>query len=107
MDHELLLHDRVPGEDLAYICDFGDNWWHDVRVINSPAAPADLPLPCCVDGAPQPDDVGGIGGYHHALEMLQNPAADDHEYFVEWFGEQFDPTAFDPAEVNARLPRRT
>ncbi|MCX6880786.1 MAG: DUF1186 domain-containing protein [Verrucomicrobia bacterium] len=105
MEHAKLLHDLTPGEELSYIYDFGDNWWHDVRISKVQEVAADLRLPHCLGGenACPPDDIGGTGGYYQALRTLQDPQAEAHDYFVQWFGKDFAPGAFDPVEANERL----
>jgi len=37
------------------------------------------------------------------LEAIQDPKRPEHEEYVEWIGEEFDPAAFDLDEVNRAL----
>jgi hypothetical protein len=49
--------------------------------------------------------VGGIWGYYGFLEAVQNPDHPEHEDYLEWIGDEFDPEAFDLDGVNATLRR--
>jgi hypothetical protein len=59
----------------------------------------------CVAGenASPPEDVGGPPGYLEFLAAIRDPTHEEHTNFSRWIGGHFDPTAFDLAEVNARL----
>ena len=47
--------------------------------------------------------IGGCPGYAEFLEVLADPAHEDHAHMLSWAGGAFDPTAFDLVEVNRRL----
>ncbi len=90
-----------------YDYDFGDSWEHEL-VVEKPKEPLVLNgIATCIAGkrACPPEDCGGVWGYANLLEALADPSHDDHEDSLEWLGEEFDPEAFDPAAVNARLAR--
>ncbi len=95
-----------PGKQFTYIYDFGDWWEHVIKVEDVfPPQPGQR-YPQCIGGrrAAPPEDVGGMWGYYHFLEALNNPEHPDHEHFVDWWGDEpFDPNAFDPEEVNEVL----
>jgi hypothetical protein len=59
----------------------------------------------CLEGANAcpPEDVGGTGGYEELLEVLADPAREEHRHYVSWVGRNFDPKRFDLAQVNAAL----
>jgi hypothetical protein len=61
--------------------------------------------PVCLAGARAcpPEDVGGMTGYETLLEVLDNPNHPQHEEYLEWIGDNFDPEAFDAEEVNRKL----
>ena len=95
-----------PGTKLTYTYDFGDDWEHVIAVEGTvPREDASI-YPRCVGGrrkAP-PEDCGGIWGYQELLEILDNPAHEEHEDRLEWLGidrpDQHDPAHFDTDEVN-------
>jgi hypothetical protein len=68
-----------------------------------PRGPDDT-LPACVAGKNNcpPEDTGGIWGYSMLLEAREDPKHARHKDAAEWL-EDFDPTHFDPAEVNGAL----
>jgi hypothetical protein len=85
-----------------YEYDFGDGWIHDLRVEPVTIGSS---TPHLVDGARScpPEDCGGPWGYQHLLEVLADPAHEEHEQLLEWIGGAFDPEAFDLVETNAHL----
>jgi hypothetical protein len=97
------------GDRLRYIYDFGDGWEHDILVEAVTAAEPGATYPRCITGrrACPPEDCGGIWGYEELLEILRDPGHDEHDERLEWLGldsaDEFDPAAFDPAEVNKDL----
>lgn len=87
--------------------DFGDSWMHEVVIEELATSSLGLKYGVCLDGANAcpPDDVGGTSGYGEFLSAIINPAHEDHESYLQWIGEPFDPTKFDLAGVNAVLQR--
>lgn len=49
-----------------------------------------------------PEDVGGLGGYFEFLEAMTDPQHEEHESVMVWWGEAFDPRAFDIMLVNEK-----
>jgi hypothetical protein len=45
----------------------------------------------------------GTVGYENLLEAIHNPNHPQHEGYLEWIGDNFDPEAFDAEEVNRKL----
>lgn len=88
-----------------YVYDYGDNWQHKVTVEKIVTLDAPISRAVCVAGenACPPQDVGGAPGYEEFLEALADPSHPEHEALTKWIGRQFDPKAFDLAEVNSRL----
>lgn len=91
------------GSRLKYWYDFGDDWWHELKVEKVTDDPSALAGPTCLDGrrACPPEDCGGIYGYEELLRILADPTDPQHEEMAEWAG--VDPEAFDVIEVNGRL----
>ena len=88
-----------------YIYDYGDAWWHRVKLVERTPFLGPLDSPWCLDGANAcpPEDVGGIPGYEDFREIMADPAHPRHDDLMQWYGEPFDPLAFDLGEVNQRL----
>ena len=105
------LEQVAPGEKrkITYTYDFGDDWEHEILVEKVLDRQRGVRYPRCTGGrrAAPPEDCGGVWGYANLLEVLADP--DDPEYgaMVEWLclddPAEFDPAAFDQAEVNAAL----
>ena len=98
---------KRTGQKCLYTYDFGDNWEVDIKVeAVLPPDPA-VTAPVCLDGrrSGPPEDCGGAWGYKSGLATLSNPDAEDYEEVREWYGDQFDPEAFDLEAVNKALAR--
>ncbi|MGW6485393.1 plasmid pRiA4b ORF-3 family protein [Streptomyces sp. NPDC055059] len=97
------------GDRFGYTYDFGDNWEHDILVEAVEDAEPGTAYPRCLTGrrACPPEDCGGVWGYEYLIEILADPAHEEHDDRLEWLGldpaDQFDPAAFDLAEVNTAL----
>ncbi|MFF3517989.1 plasmid pRiA4b ORF-3 family protein [Streptomyces sp. NPDC002573] len=97
------------GDRLRYTYDFGDDWEHDILIEDVTAPEAGTAYPRCLTGrrACPPEDCGGIWGYDYLIEILADPRHEEHEDRLEWLGldsaDQFDPAAFDAAQVNSEL----
>jgi hypothetical protein len=106
-ERKITLH-RIAqreGFKFRYEYDFGDSWLHQVLVEKILPQEPGRDYPVCVKGrrACPPEDVGGIWGYYHFLEAIQDPEHEEHSEYLEWIGGEFDPEAFDLDEVNQAL----
>lgn len=92
---------------LRYEYDFGDSWQHDIVVERVEAGSPDEPAVACVAGkrAGPEEDSGGPWGYMDKLKAFANETHEDHADIRDWFGDDFDPKAFDIDRVNARLAK--
>jgi hypothetical protein len=94
---------------LRYTYDFGDNWDHDIRVEKVLDHDETAEYPRCTGGrrAAPPDDCGGIWGYAELVEVLRDPADQEHQDRLEWLGldaaAEFDPDKFDAEAVTRTL----
>jgi hypothetical protein len=61
--------------------------------------------PCCLTGKRQcpPEDIGGVWGYMTFLEAIGDPDHPEHDEYLEWVEDAFDPEVFDVAAVNREL----
>ncbi len=110
----LKSHFRSPGDTFGYEYDFGDGWYHRVELIEVVTKEAGLKYPRCIDGARAcpPEDCGGVPGYYELLEVLKNPAHEEHSGMVEWLKGHaknyypYDADAFDPEAVLFANPKK-
>ncbi|WP_177420369.1 plasmid pRiA4b ORF-3 family protein [endosymbiont of Lamellibrachia barhami] len=88
-----------------YIYDYGDNWRHTITLENTLPLTSARSSVVCIGGemACPPEDVGGLGGYFEFLEAMTDPQHEEHESVIQWWGEAFDPRAFDIILVNEKL----
>ena len=66
---------------LIYWYDFGDDWYHGIRLVNTHADAAALaPLPRCLDGRRRGplEDCGGIRRYESLVEQHRARKANEH-----------------------------
>jgi hypothetical protein len=103
---EVTILDAVgTHERFSYEYDFGDGWEHEIVVETSTPTPHGLKHAVCLAGenACPPEDCGGPGGYEELLQVLGDPAHEDHDQLTEWIGGSFDPAFFDLVAVNVAL----
>lgn len=88
-------------QKIRYVYDFGDYWDHVILLEKVLLPEPGRRYPQCVAGrrACPPEDCGGPPGYGALLEALADPADEQHDEYLEWVGEEFDPDWFDPSEV--------
>lgn len=92
-----------PRAKLTYRYDFGDDWEHTLVLEKIlPADPAGGMA--CLAGrrACPPEDCGSVPGYEEICALLADPQRKDPDGLREW-AEDYDPEAFDLAEVNLTL----
>ena len=104
---EVLLSELLtaPKQKLTYLYDFGDGWEHTILLEEIQPFDLEVIYPQCIAGkrACPPDDCGGPGGYATMLEALKDPKHPEHELYLDWIGDEFDPDAFDVEEANDAL----
>lgn len=92
------------GDELVYTYDFGDGWTHVLRVgqIMPPQKVA-----TCTAGARRcpPEDSGGPWGYQELLDVLADPAHEEHAERLEWLGDSWDAEAFDLKATDTAVSR--
>lgn len=120
------------GVTFTYLYDFGDSWYHQIKVEKVLPPDAEGRYPVCLTGkrAGPPEDCGGIWGHAMIVEVLkrvesgelkwpspdEGPPEDEDEdededvdyearELLQWLDEDYDPEAFDLEAVNAALRR--
>ena len=95
------------GFRFRYEYDFGDSWLHTLTVEKILPPEPGRQYPVCIEGklACPPEDVGGMWGYYHFLEAIRDPEHPEHEDYLEWIGDDFDPEELDLDETNRILRR--
>jgi hypothetical protein len=93
---------------VLYAYDFGDDWEHVLVHEGMESADSSAKYPRCLAGARRcpPEDCGGVHGYIEFLEIIANPNHPEHASTMEWSGGDYDPAAFDPADVVFENPRK-
>lgn len=96
---------KLPKDKMVYEYDFGDNWQHQVLLekILEPEPGVRYPVLIAGKRAAPPEDVGGVFGYAEFLDAIADPNHPEHEEYLDWVGEEFDPEAFDVEEANRAL----
>lgn len=106
-DHKFKLEEVLParGERFSYQYDFGDCWNHLIEVEEILPPAKLLTYPRCLGGARAcpPEDVGGHWGYGEFLEAISHPDHPEHELYLTWGGNEFEPEEFDFKMRDAEL----
>lgn len=99
---------RQKGDSLLFRYDFGDNWQHDVFLLEkkkyTERQDPDFYVVVGEGGCP-PDDVGGVGGYAYMLQLFEQPDKDPDELdnYLQWLPEDYDPHRFDLHATELRI----
>lgn len=110
LDERRIQLNQIAQTDKArfiYEYDFGDSWEHEIVVEKIFKPEHALQHPICLAGkrACPPEDVGGVWGYEHFLQVIRDPKDPEHEELLEWIGGEFDPDTFDLEAVNPLLAK--
>jgi yecA family protein len=100
------LHRELLG-GFTYVYDYGDDWLHEIKVEKVIPVAEGVLYPVLLAGkrACPPEDIGGVPGFLHLLEILADPKQDVADVFGEQLGD-YDPVRFskeEMAEINSRL----
>ena len=95
------------GDELKYTYDFGDNWEHTIKVADNEYSKPITHYPYCITGKlnSPPDDVGGITGFYHFVEVMNNLKHKEFQENLIWYGGFFDPLKFSTAKINNKFKR--
>ncbi|WIY82934.1 plasmid pRiA4b ORF-3 family protein [Propionimicrobium sp. PCR01-08-3] len=95
-----------PGQRLFYEYDFGDSWWHTIKLEKVEPWDDDYPDAFCLTGkrACPPEDVGGVWGYMEVLDWfagrIEGYDPEEVQQKLDWLPPNFDPDAFSADETN-------
>lgn len=94
-----------PVRRFIYEYDFGDGWLHGVEFEGLKEIPRGKKPPCCVEGQRScpPEDVGGVWGYEEFLSAIGDAEHEEHEQYLEWVGDDFDPEEFNLAKATRAM----
>jgi hypothetical protein len=77
---------------------------HDVVVEAIDPAAVDPTVVClAAERAGPPEDSGGVPGYQNLVAAVDDPEHPDHDHYLDWLGESFDPASVDRDAINAAL----
>lgn len=102
------------GDEATYEYDFGDGWQHHLIFEGLFLQKENATYPQRTGGerACPPEDCGGIPGYYHLLEVLNNPAHKEFDDMVHWLSNHaknyhpYNPEHFGPSEVKFWNPKK-
>lgn len=88
-------------KEVQYMYDFGDSWEHIILLEEVKPADPDRVYPVCTDGAGKcpPEDVGGVSGYEHFVEIMKDANHKKHKNMSAWYGGEYDPEHFDISDI--------
>jgi len=95
----------IGTKTMRYLYDFGDAWEHTITIERIGHADLNATYPLLIEatGRCPPEDVGGPPGYDEFLKAIADPQHERHAEMSEWFGEDFDATALDVAQIGQTL----
>jgi len=96
-----------PTDRADYGYDLGDDWQHIVTLeAITELQQGKVGLVCLAgERACPPEDCGGIPGYEHLLQAIDDLTHPEHAAMMEWVGDDFDPERFAPERVKFDDPR--
>jgi hypothetical protein len=94
-----------PKQKMIYEYDFGDGWKHEILLEKVLPLDRGVRYPRCLGGARAcpPEDCGGVRGYANFLEAISDPEHEEHDEYLDWIGDEFDPEKFEAAKFDNAL----
>lgn len=113
-EKDFVLEEIAPKEkaNFLYEYDFGDDWFHEVRVEKIIPIDESQTYPICIDGARAvpPEDCGGPFGYDELQNTLSDSSNSEYDEMKTWaeslLGHPFDPEYFELNRINQNLRKR-
>jgi len=96
---------RHVHDTCLYEYDFGDGWDHEMLLEKLLEPEVKTRYPPCFTGKRHcpPGERGGVWGYRTFVEAMGDPDHPEHDEYLEWGEDAFDPEAFDVEEVHRAL----
>lgn len=93
--------------EFRYVYDMGDNWEHQIEILDLFDIPKGARLPTFIDGRwkKPPEDIGGVPGFEMFLEAINDPAHEEHEHFMELYDGSFDREDIEADIVKIQIKR--
>ncbi|MDR2140704.1 MAG: plasmid pRiA4b ORF-3 family protein [Deltaproteobacteria bacterium] len=85
------------GSTIDYRYDFGDDWMHQLKLLDTDYKPTNPALKFdCLDGARRCpiEDSGGVYGYYRKLKILADETHEEYEEILAWAPKGYDPEKF-------------
>lgn len=81
------------------------NWWHTIEIERIGPAEKGVFYPRCTGGANAcpPEDCGGPPGFDEFRAAMADLGHPGHADLKEWYGDDFDPTAFSAEDTSMPL----
>jgi Plasmid pRiA4b ORF-3-like protein len=97
----------VGAKTFKYLYDFGDAWYHTIKVEKffDEQPHVELPLLLECAGHCPPEDVGGPIGYANFLTAYYDPGHPDHADVRQWHPQPINPTDPRMPELDAALEK--
>jgi len=99
-------HFNDLGVQAKYLYDYGDDWYHSVKLEGYMYREKKVKYPVCTGGerACPPEDCGGVSGYERIMETLSE--ADNAGYLAikRWVGRDWQPEKFDTGSIRFDNP---
>ena len=91
------------GQKCIYTYDFGDNWEHEIEIIDI-LEREKIQYPKCIGGKRNspPEDCGSIPGYENVVQALKSKNKRKYRDILGWLGD-YDLEKFDIDEVNEAI----
>ena len=97
---------REPGDGLEYLYDFGDSWYHTIKLEKMLKNPVEVPKVTTGKGCCPWEDCGGIGMWNYLMHLKRKKVLGEDEIeTLEMHGLEpgYDPKPFNKDEINQRL----
>lgn len=94
-------------QELVYMYDFGDNWQHKITVEHINEVTTMYPSVLSGLGVCPPEDCGGVAGFEHCKEILEDKDHPEYEEVKSWClyedQDEWDPEVFRLKETQEYL----